>query len=172
MVGKKDNLPQPDELAKLQEYINRIIELDDRLTTVERRRNYDEFLALYYDLEDYAWRQGYKLKGPEITGKPLEDIAMITVFCRNLDDLLEKEKPLRRYGLENEVRDIVSGKTKLLDRLEVTDKFKVQLLVNEIRDILQNSEYWSERRQYRLLVRLEKLQRVLHRSVSILEDLF
>ena len=163
---------EKDKLQELQEHTRRIIELDDNMTTVERRQNYEQFLSHYAELEDFAWDQGYRLNGPELTGKALEDISMITVFCRDLDDILEKEKPLRRFGLENEVREIVSGKAKLLDRLELTDKFKVQILLNEIRDILQKSNYFSERQQFRLLVRTEKLQRALHRSVSVFEDFF
>jgi hypothetical protein len=161
-----------DKLKELQDYTRRIIELDDNMTTVERRQNYEQFLSLYAELEDYAWDQGYCLKGPELTGKALEDVSLITVYSRNLDDILEKEKPLRRFGLENEIREIVSGKAKLLDRLEVTDKFKVQILLNEIRDILEKSNYFSERQQFRLLVRLEKLQRALHRSSTIFDDIF
>jgi hypothetical protein len=172
MKSKSENATHYDGLAELQECARRIIDLDDRMTTVERRKNYEQYLSLYSDLENFAWDQGYRLNGPEITGRVLEDISMITVFCRDLDDILEKEKPLRKFGLEHGVRDIVSGKAKLLDKLEVTDKFKVQILLNEIRDILQKSNYFSERQQFRLLVRLEKMQRALHRSVSVLEDLF
>ncbi len=170
---EKENQPQhEDKLAKLQEYIRRIIDLDEHMTSVERRQNYEQFLSLYTDMEDFAWAQGYRLNGPVISGNVLEDIGMITVFCRDLDDILEKEKPLRKFGLEHGVRDIVSGKAKLLDRLEITDQFKVQILLNEIRDILQKSHYYGERQQYRLLVRVEKLQRALHRSSTIFDDIF
>ena len=60
----------------------------------------------------------------------------------------------------------------LLDKLEITDQFKVQILLNEIRDILQKTNYFSERQTYRLLVRVEKLQRALHRSSSVFDDFF
>jgi hypothetical protein len=142
------------------------------MTSVERRQNYEQFLSLYTDLVDYAWDHGFRLNGPEISGKVLEDIGMITVFCRDLDDILEKEKPLRKFGLEHGVRNIVSGKAKFMEKLDVTDQFKLQILLNEIRDILQKSKYFGERQQYRLLVRVEKLQRALHRSSTIFDDFF
>jgi len=171
MANEKKAL-EKDTLQELQEYARRIIDLDDRMTSVERRVNYEHFLSLYTELENFAWDQGYRLNGPEITGRVLEDIGLITVFCRDLDDILEKEKPLRKFGLDHGVRDIVSGKAKLLDRLEITDQFKLQILLNEIRDILQKSNYYGERQQYRLLVRVEKLQRALHTSHTIFDDLF
>lgn len=170
---EKEAKPQEkDILQELQEHANRIINLDDGMNSVERRQNYEQFLSLYTELEDYAWEQGYRLNGPEITGRVLEDIGLITVFCRDLYDILEKEKPLRKFGLDHGVREIISGKAKLLDRLEMTDQFKLQILLNEFRDILQKSNYFGERQQYRLLVRLEKLQRALHTSRTIFDDMF
>jgi len=163
---------EKDRLLELQEYARRIIDLDDQMNSVERRQNYEQFLSQYTELEDFAWDQGYRLNGPEISGRVMEDIGLITVFCRDLDDILEKEKPLRKFGLDHGVRDIVSGKAKLLDKLEITDQFKVQILLNEIRDILEKSNYFSERQTYRLLVRVEKLQRALHRSSSVFDDFF
>lgn len=171
-MEKEKKALEKDGMAELQEYARRIIDLDDRMTSVERRVNYEHFLSLYTELEDFAWKQGYRLNGPEISGRILEDIGLITVFCRDLDDILEKEKPLRKFGLDHGVREIISGKAKLLDKLEITDQFKVQILLNEIRDILQKTNYFSERQTYRLLVRVEKLQRALHRSSSVFEDLF
>ncbi len=170
---EKEKQPlQEDIQAKLQEFARRIIELDDHMTSVERRQNYEQFLSLYTALEDYAWDHGYRINGPEISGNVLEDIGLITVFCRNLDDILEKEKPLRKFGLEHGVREIVSGKAKLLGKLDVTDQFKLQILLNEFRDILQKSNYYAERQQYRLLVRVEKLQRAMHTTRTIFDDMF
>lgn len=171
-MEKEKKACEKDRLEELQEYARRIIDLDDKMTSVERRVNYEHFLSLYTELEDFAWDQGYRLNGPEITGRVLEDLGLITVFCRDLDDILEKEKPLRKFGLEHGVREIISGKAKLLNKLEVTDQFKLQILLNEFRDILQKSNYFSERQTYRLLVRVEKLQRGLHRSSSVFDDFF
>ncbi len=171
-MEKENKAFEKDRLQELQEYARRIIALDDQMNSIERKQNYEQFLTHYTELEDFAWDHGYRLNGPEISGRVLEDIGLITVFCRDLDDILEKEKPLRKFGLDHGVRDIVSGKTKLLDKLEITDQFKVQILLNEIRDILQKTNYFSERQTYRLLVRVEKLQRALHRSSSVFDDFF
>jgi len=171
-MEKEKKAREKDRLEELQEYARQIIDLDDQMNSIDRKQNYELFLTHYTALEDFAWDQGYRLNGPEISGRVLEDIGLITVFCRDLDDILEKEKPLRKFGLDHGVRDIVSGKTKLLDKLEITDQFKVQILVNEIRDILQKTNYFSEKQTYRLLVRVEKLQRALHRSSSVFDDFF
>ncbi len=52
---EKDNKSiEKDKLQELQEYTHRIIELDEDMTTVERRKNYEQFLSHYAELEDYA----------------------------------------------------------------------------------------------------------------------
>lgn len=159
-------------LESLQESISRIIDFDKDLSTVERRRNYETYIQYFSDLENEAWDLGFRLNIPEMTGKELEDICTIIVFCTSLYDVLEKEKPLRKFGLEHQAHDIRIEKNKLIRNMEFNDKFYIQMLINETREILQTSEYFSEGHQLRLLNRLEKFQSALHRSFSIFETYF
>jgi len=85
---------------------------------------------------------------------------------------LEKEKPLRKYGLEHRAHEIRSDKKQIIYEMDFNDKFYLQMLINEARDILETSEYFSESHQLRLLKRLEKFQIALHSSQSFFEHIF
>ena len=149
----------PDTIIALAQ---RILDHDASLHGKDRASHHETFLRLLDDLINYAWDNGRRIRIQPLVGEPIEDLAIILVFSKNLIDTLNREKTLQQFGIEHDpdVRRI--RRSNLIWHMEDTDHKRIQAMVNEIRLTLQNSIEFEESRLLSLLFAIETFQKRLH----------
>ncbi len=156
-----NNIPE-DIPAAIIAFAQRILDYDASLRGKDRTRHHHDYLRLLKDLENYAWDNRRRLRIPALTGKPVEDICLIIVFCNNLVQSLKEQGVLKQYGIEyNPDVGRIRG-SNLVWHMDDTDYKRIQHRINEIREILQTSVLFAEKHQLSLLIDLERLQKTLH----------
>ncbi len=166
MKKHKIKLPPADALDILQDLAGRIVKLDKGLTMVQRRGFYEQYIEHFSALETFAWDCGFRLHIKELTGRKPEDIQKIFTFCKSLYSVLENEKPLRKYGLQDDVRELGAAKEKLLSKMELNDQLKMQIHINEMNLLLEKTVYFPENHLTRIRNGVVKLQKALNKSTS------
>jgi len=166
MKKRMDKPPPADALDILQGIAGRIVKLDKGLTMAQRRASYEKYIEHFSELENFAWDCGYRLSIPALTGRKLEDIQKIFIFCKALVSVLENEKPLRKYGLLDDVSELEAAREELLPKMELNDWLKIQIHINEMNLLLEKTVYFSESHLSRIKTGVVKLQYALNKSTS------
>ena len=143
-------------------FAQRILDFDASLSGKERAAQYDSYLRMMNDLVNYGLDNGRRLRTPAMTGDEIEDICAVIVFSKNLIESVQREQNLRKAGYDYDPDIKRIKRSNLVWRMEDTDHKRIQLLVNEIRDLLQNTVQVEEKRLLSLLLALEAFQRRLH----------
>lgn len=133
---------------------------------------HNEYLEGFGILTAYAESKGISLKNhPNITDEKAQNITDIIKFVNavNANSLqyrnqLLVEKTKSKYKL-------VFGSEFCYEFTE-GDLKQIQSILNELRDLITNSKEFEEDHKRRLLNKLEKLQKELHKKVSTLDNIW
>lgn len=104
----------------------------------------------------------------EISGNKNEDCGRISQFLSELEEYCVSEaSKLKVSSFRNHFKTFLS--TGFSYEFSQGDLDRVQVLINQVRDLISNSTGLEKDHQRRLLARLEKLQTELHKKVSDLD---
>lgn len=108
---------------------------------------------------------------PRVTGDPDTDCNPIAAFISRVAEPLRKQ--VAQAKLERIERSMaLSIGVGFAYEFSQGDLDRVQLLINELRELISASERFEAKHQRRLLMRLEKLQSELHKRMSDLDNLW
>ncbi|MFH0757254.1 MAG: hypothetical protein V2B15_08210 [Bacteroidota bacterium] len=130
--------------------------------------NYEEIVDAYAAFESYAISHSIEIVPVKFGEKKETNISLIVTYFRNFKEEYDKKVTM---DLILSMREKYSLKLKLGFGYEFTDGDlrRIQVLINELRDIVTESEDFDAKHQDRILRRLEKLQQELHKRVSDLD---
>jgi hypothetical protein len=169
-----DSLPEDtlEALKKIEEHFNNWMESKGKGSHGERRHNFDvveaySFLVVYFesmDLQEILPDLNDTDDGPNIG-------LIYGVFDETIPGIIEE--------LENEINVNTFNNSKprfaakfgkgFVYEFSEDDFKKVQLSINELRDLIFDSEIIEDNHKQRLLKRLERLQSELHKKMSNLD---
>ena len=163
-----DGLPDdPNEAGRL--VCEKIISAYNTMSENEITERYYDFIKAYEVLKILADVSSAPVGKAGITGKYLKnDIESIINFCRASLVVFAKFS-VTSNG--DELRDILTKKFGALFLYEFTDGdlSRIQELLNELRNHIEDADGLEEEHRQRLLKRLERLQGELHKKVSDLD---
>jgi len=108
------------------------------------------------------------IQAPSLKGNANLDCQIINEFLNTVNSLLNQEKSkLHIDSLRQRFRTTLSGS--FAYEFSQGDLDRVQILVSELRDLIRNSVDLDPGHKQRLLERLERLQRELHKKISDLD---
>lgn len=108
------------------------------------------------------------LQIPPLKGNANSDCQLISEFMNAVKSLLKQEQSkLHIDSLRQRFRTTLSGS--FAYEFSQGDLDRVQILVSELRDLIRNSVDLDPGHKQRLLERLERLQRELHKKISDLD---
>lgn len=109
-----------------------------------------------------------KVEYPAITGKSSEDSHNICILLRNLRSTLKAEASRLTVQMHRSKFRMSLGNCFAYE-FSQGDLDRVQILLNQLRDLISSSQSFEKDHQQRLLQRLEKLQSEIHKKVSDLD---
>lgn len=134
----------------------------------ESIENHDQYMEFYHLLEAFLASKKYEFSPLEITGDLNGNLnKIIDFFVENgayFRDRLTKEKA----SFNKERYQNLFSKSFMYEFTD-GDLERIQMLINELREIIVKSELFESKHQSRLLKRLERLQSELHKKVSDLD---
>lgn len=143
-----------------------------------RLRNFYQYIKALAFAESFIENRGIEIPLPELEyekGQTVENLNMILgLFIRwreKIDPVLKRRKFMQDYEEAKKLYASKFGKGFFYEFTE-SDFEKVQVLVNELRDLITKSEDFEPGHKRRLLRRLEKLQAELHKKMSNLDMLW
>jgi hypothetical protein len=134
--------------------------------------NYVEYVDAYAALESYLLKQGFEPVQLELTSSLEENIKKIVSFF--VETKTEYEQ---KYNEELVQTTITTARNKYRQELDLGflyrfsdgDIKRIQELLNELRDLITESQDFDASHKDRLLKRLENLQKELHKKMSSLD---
>jgi hypothetical protein len=133
-------------------------------------------LAAYLEREGLSWvyidSEGAPVVLPEISGSPAEDISQFEGFIRILQTELGMRVNRDDHGEDRQRFNLMLGTAGFHYQFSEGDIDRIQKLVNELRNLIAASEELREEHKRRVLGRLERLQRELHKKMSDLSVLW
>lgn len=105
---------------------------------------------------------------PELLGHEHFDIEEIQKYFDELGSYARKNRISNRLT-ENKSAFIELFSSSFCYEFTDYDLQRVQVLINELRDLISASEVFDEKHKFRLLKRLERLQNEVHKKVSDLD---
>ncbi|ALP62794.1 hypothetical protein [Paraburkholderia caribensis] len=158
-----------------------IAELDNESGYIAQRnreweeQDRDELLDLYAVCESMVEEGFLDLKSPpikvELTGSVGDDCAALLKYVADVaTECSHHALQLRMSRLRTTVRAGISST--FAYEFSQGDFERIQHLVNDLRQIISDSQHFEQKHQRRLLLRLERLQAELHKRVSDLDTLW
>lgn len=127
--------------------------------------NYLEFYSL---MRSFLKRHNHPFEDVAFTDIESENILIITKTFNVLSNEFHRKNTLNLIEKTNARFDVLFRNTFTYEFTD-GDLNRIQTLINELRDIVINSETFTAEHQQRVLRKLEKLQTELHKRVSNLD---
>lgn len=126
-----------------------------------------EALALLEELAEAQIFTPHNI-APDITGVRDDDCPEISKYLREVQTACESEKGKLQFSA---IRSRLGNALRTTFGYEFTegDLSRIQVLLNELRELISSSTRFEESHQRRLLSRLEKLQAEMHKRVGDLD---
>jgi hypothetical protein len=164
-----DSLPaDPHEAAKV--LCDKV--LGNPEETLEDAINlYDEYIDLFVALAAYIEAVGLPYIAPSLTGDHKNDLERVFGFASTVQrDLDARKAQLGIFRARERYRTYFG--TIFVYEFSEGDLKRIQVLVNELRDFITQSECFDAKHKERVLSRLEALQRELHKKMSSLDKVW
>jgi len=148
------------------EAIIKLTEEFEKITVAEK--NIGLFVKAYIAVKALAKNANLKIDDIIFTGSDQNNISLIQTYIRKVFDQANTIFMSRLLGNEEEKFNSLRSK---IYEYEFTDNdySTIQMLINKMRTLLQESSVVSEEHKFRLLKRLEALQSELHKKMSNLD---
>lgn len=108
---------------------------------------------------------------PAITGVRDDDCVVVLRFLEELDTFIRTHTARESLARHKDRIQAVMG-TKLMYEFSQGDLERLQVLINELRDLVAATESLSQEHRQRLLRRLERMQSELHKRTSDLDRFY
>lgn len=131
-------------------------------------RLYDDFLKLYALAQAILENTDFKIITPDITDDVQYNMSGIEEYFDKTHNLVRIELGKRVY--ENSISQFrVMRGSAFYYEFSKNEMDRIQILLNELRDLITKSKEFEDNHKSRLLSRLEILQSELHKKVSDLD---
>ena len=130
--------------------------------------HYEEYLLALAIIQAYAESYGIELEYPELSGDIKDNISRIEYFFNSIRSTFYQRFTEGVFERYKRLFDRKFGRA-FLYQFSDGDLQRIQTLVNELRQLITETEEIEDEHRSRLLKRLEKLQSELHKSVSDLD---
>lgn len=162
-----DLLPEDTNLAA-KILCEKYLEFDSGNLTPYKNELFLEYMYSFLALEAFVSSREIDFKLPELKGEKNHQIDVIRgcfvsffseikhkIEADNIEQTRERYKNILQKGFVYKFTD--------------GDLERIQKLINELRDLISSSELFDAKHKFRLLDKLENLQRNLHKKVSSLD---
>ena len=163
-----ENLPE-DNLEALKKIKKTFVDYDRRLTDYDKILNYDTYSEAFAFLNAFLQKVNSKATLPLLSfdKNKISQINLIVEVFRNQGAHLgEFDASLFNDSQSSFAAKLGAG---FVYELSEGDLNKVQTSINELRDLISDSELIEDNHKQRLLKRLERLQSELHKKMSDLD---
>jgi len=164
-----DNLP--DEPLKIIQSVSEMVLVRYSATPGDAHKidDYEFYIEAFGLFQAFAEAFGLNFKYPDLTTEKLNNINSIVSYLADRKKDAEKEMSVL---LLSNAREKYSVRFRNAFYYEFTDGDlkRIQELVNEIRNLTVSSMNFEEEHRRRILKRLEKLQRELHKKMSSVDQ--
>jgi hypothetical protein len=151
-------------------FVAEVARLADAADTYEEylECNYGGFLEALAVLQGFCAANEIEFSPPPLDAGPSSNAEQIVEAFTQMSNRLAKNFA---NGTSEHYRDLFEQKFDITRRYEFSDgdMARIQTLINELRDLIANTDELQEDHRARILKRLEKLQAELHKSVSDLD---
>ena len=172
--GILDSLPDDPLRASLM-LCNHAEQIDKKFANTKQKvKYYANYINLFAALEAYMKAINILIESPKLTfNNREEDIIHINAYILTVSKMIHKlnkfhegsfllDKASEKYGIK---LGVVFG-YKFTDG----DLDRIQDIINELRDLIVNSDLFEARHRNIILIKLEKLQKSLHKTMSSLDQ--
>jgi hypothetical protein len=135
---------------------------------ISLRDYHDEIIDYYALLEVYLNNKGYKFEPLELKDDMSENLKQIGLFIDSIRETFEKTLTSNTISQSRDKFNRLLGKSFLYE-FTTGDLNRIQELINELRNHISSSEFFTAEHKQRLLRRLEKIQTEMHKKVSDLD---
>ena len=163
-----DNLPN-DPLLALNEIVNRTVDHWGEFSPGAEVNDFDTFLEAHAIARALAENvQGFDFAAPELTGSPNEMLSTIIEYMEAVKASISKHLVELKMSQFNAKYAAKYGNIFAYEFSE-GDLKRIQVLINELRDVIKESELFEEDHKRRLMSRLERLQSEMHKKMADLD---
>ena len=170
------SLPE-DCLQALRELCLQFAKVDKRLSPeekVERHGEYIEALGAFeafMEANEIALRVPGALRSPEMSSAPNHDVAKICHFVEQVATWIDEE--INKSALTGaRERFRMKFGVGFVYEFSDGDLNRIQILVNELRELVTESELFAAEHKERVLRKLEALQREMHKKMRSLDKIW
>lgn len=159
-------LKDDDPYIRMQKLCDLYIDVDKELrSNPSDLDSYNKAIGAYGYLLAYAKRLDFSIPHVASEGDRVKNITAIRSFVNQLSSQAEKIYTEKTMHLASEKFDLLFG-NEFYYELDQKDIDKIQNLINELRDLITNTDEIPEEQRTRLLKRLEELQVALNQRIS------
>lgn len=159
----------PEDLVEGAIYIiDAYYEFADSIRNSLEQVSFVSYLEYYSLLRSFFKRHNYPFDDIIFTDDELENLQSISKTIAALNTGFRHKNTLNLIEKTNDRFDVLFKNTFIYEFTD-GDLNRIQTLINELRDIVINSENFTAEHQQRVLRKLEKLQTELHKRVSNLD---
>lgn len=165
-----DNLPN-DPYEAARSIVNMFLAKDNKILPNEKMKHYDEYVEGFAAFEALIQAFGLPFLPPELRKSQDINYGIIRAFFENTRKKLDE---LERNEKLAQARDKFRTRFGAVFVYQFTDGdlYKIQKLINELRELINESELFDAKHKERLQNRLEGLQKELHKKMSSLDKLW
>jgi hypothetical protein len=165
-----DNLPDdPDQAALFM--CERFREIDSNILELEEADYYYEYAEAFGAMEAFLDILALPLSVPSLGNIKVANIRIIRNFYNEVREQIDKKSiSLKVSHVSEKFKKRFGGM--FFYQLSDGDLKRIQILINELRDLTTNSEIFDANHKERILRKLENLQMELHKKMSSLDKLW
>ncbi len=145
--------------------IDSFFEFIESLNQDERVNEHDMYIEYYHLLEGFLSSKDYNIKHVDFGSSFLKNIDNVVEVFVEENDFFTNKITKEKVNNSKERYSRIFGNSFVYEFAQ-EDIDRIQILINELREIVSKSDFFEEKHQARLLRRLEKLQSELHKKVS------
>lgn len=149
----------------------RFQEVDVEISPEHEIENYDSYVEAFAALEAYLELVGISFPSPAFTTDRASNIKAIRDFFNTLFNQLDRKMVNLALASSRDKFRTKFG-TVFLYEFSDGDLKRIQVLINELRDLIVASELFDANHKERILKKLEVLQRELHKKISSVDKLW
>jgi hypothetical protein len=162
-----ESLPVDNNLAGMQ-FCQRFIDFNSKVSDQEKLKYYLEYIDSYAALEAFLASRNIKHNLTALSNDKFKNFDIIRTQFFQSFEMFENRLSLDEY---ESARNKYEGffQNVFIYKFTDGDLKRIQTLIDELRNLITDSELFDANHKERLLVKLEGLQKELHKKVSSLD---